>query len=67
LLTSSAEAIYQEEFEILADGTWRIGLPEHGCKVKVKVDSRYPDTWLMCWALLGSVFFPLSLKSDDLS
>lgn len=37
------EAIYQEEFEILADGTWRIGLPEHGCKVKVKVDSRYPD------------------------
>eukprot|EP00438_Fugacium_kawagutii_P016519 Skav222457 [mRNA] locus=scaffold3319:151576:152598:+ [translate_table: standard] len=37
------EAIYQDEFEILGDGTWRIGLPEHDCKVKIKLDPTYPD------------------------
>ena len=37
------QAIYQEDFEILMDGIWRICLPEYGCKVKVKVDSTYPD------------------------
>ena len=48
------QAIYQEDFEVLADGTWRIGI-EHGCKVKVKVDSRYPDHWI-CTGLCFSLF-----------